>query len=539
MIRHTGYHNSRLRRLSHQLGFSNTVFVFIVALIIFGVGGGIFWKLWRDISIAPESRKAVGMNKESVDRGGAILLLADTKLKDQLDQEFAVYSADVAREYGFKTIVRYVLPSENFQALKSYIIEIYNSGNLQGVMLVGDIPTAKLVSPEEAGEDSFEFGDYVYQDVFNNCAYLSKKQAFSSQSYGCTPVDINYFWVARLTPNSSTESSVALLKDYFRRNHAYRTGQYTYQKNSLWYTPLLLDSNIFTEEHKREVQTKINAAASFLGIYGPAEYHIVNVDSNDSDQDYLDELKKPSGYEFVYYNGHGSPTHHGRDLPSEKISQANFFYAEFSSCSVGRFNVKNYVAGQYLFSGGLIVIAASIPILAPDVPTTQELNFLLTKGLPFYEAIRISGIHHRLNILGDPTLRMRYDKKSLTRRPTDPGIEFSNENLALSSDQPVVNIKVKNYGGSVLRFLPKGKFYRHKDLRSFTFFSFYTSDPVKQDDNGLYYLNPGQEGNITIDMNFFSPPLPVGTYHGEFFILSNDPTDPYEVIPVDIKKDRD
>ena len=204
-------------RLDFRMGFSDVAITISIAVVLIALGGA-FWVLWQDTqSLRPTKTKSSSERKSLVPQ--QVVLLVAKNLEGQVDKELETYSQDLAREYEFKTLIRYVLPSEDVLTLRSYITEIYSKGGLQGVLLIGDVPTGKFARSDELDEEQFALSDSIYQDIFNECFYLLAKKAFSAENYECRPVAINPFWVARLTPNSSSKTSVALLKDYFRRNH--------------------------------------------------------------------------------------------------------------------------------------------------------------------------------------------------------------------------------------------------------------------------------------------------------------------------------
>lgn len=465
-----------------------------------------------------------------------LLLLVEDNLYKGLTQELNTYSNNIKGEFGFQTILKTFPSSASVFEIKSYIKQIYNNYKLNGVLLIGNLPTGKLYSPEIAPgsiwySEGLPLHDYIYQDIYDVCKYSKEREAFDYTSPGCEQNRIQPFWVSRLTPNSSLKDTLYLLKDYFKRNHEYRTGQYSYNQQILLYEPILLDYP--DQQQRKDVILSIKKFLEFFNMYTENSYNFIDVEKENSDQLYLNEIQKTHKYENLFFNGHGSPTWHQKNFSSSDILNTSFFFGDFRSCSVGRFTTKDYIVGKYLFEGrGLAAIAASVPIFGSDHPN-KELYYLLSIGEPLYEAIKISGLG-ATNALGDLTLRMRYDEKPSTHQFDDPIINLSHSHLYFTNTQPKINLKVKNLGKSTLKFMIyTNRYYKFKEEWQESFSYGYTGveEEIYFSHIYSYLVNPNSEAVFTMEFPFEFNKPPAGTYKGEIFILSNDPVNPYISIP--------
>ncbi|MDI6883065.1 MAG: hypothetical protein QMC93_01135 [Patescibacteria group bacterium] len=468
-----------------------------------------------------------------------LLLLVEDALYGELTQELSTYRNDVKRELGFETILKTFPSSVSISEIKSYVIDVYNNNHLTGVLIVGNLPTAVFINVGFGA--SAVYSDRIYQDVDNKCDYLLNTPWNIGGTQGVGVFDAitcgrnEKFWIARLTPNSSTESSLSLLKNYFDRNHSFRTGGYSYQPNLLLYAPQYLELGVAGEE-------EVFAAGEwemgfFPEMYKGNNYKVIDIHSANPDQNYLDEIKKPNRYEAVVVEAHGLPTYHQLDIRPDKISDSSFFLMTLGSCSVGDFKQKDYIAGKYLFAGnGLLVVAATQPTLGRL--NVVEGYYPLTKGKAFFEAlIAIDGLYNGIFVFGDPTLKMQYYYNTpKSYQPTDPQIKVSIENtpLKFSKQRSSFLVKVLNNGGSHLKFyFPNSKFtYTPKNFNIGHGSGIEGTERQYRIGSGnvMDILAPGKTAEITFYL-YFDKNTPTGDVEGVLSFYSNDPVNPLLIVP--------
>ncbi len=461
---------------------------------------------------------------ETINAGSMVIILVEQGVSGLLGPELSIYSSDIQREYGFRTDIRIVHPSETAANLKDYIVNQYQRNALAGVLIVGNVPTGNFYSPSSVPDPIFDSegdiqSDSIYQDVSSACSYHTDTNRYTSENTNCPIHGIliaRPYWVGRITPNSSTQSNISLLKDYFHRNHAYRMGAFSYQKNVLLYVPL-------TEATGDEIDT---LRGSFLfNVYTPNQINVVDRASTTSDWTYLNELNKLHQYEIVYYNGHGSPRFKQKDIDSLEIQNASVFLGYFASCSVGRFTTRDYLAGQYLFSNSLVVIAPTTPVFGSSEAPVDFIH-MLTSGQPIFEALKVMPLGGS-NLLGDPTLRMRYQVASVPASKAVIAIDKSQ--IVLSDADEEFRLTIRNDGNSQLLYKDKiFMFDAQVDARALPKFSIASSE-------GPPMLDPQTSKMLTFRSYPWSDVV-VGTHTGTFFILSNDPVRPILKIPFTIQK---
>lgn len=476
--------------------------------------------------IYPCSAEKICKDGNCMFRKDTLLLLLEDTLKDGLAQELNIYSNDVKKEFGFQTIIKTFPSSVSVFEVKSYIKQIYRNYKLNGVLLIGNLPTGKMYHPKGYySKDNLPLSDHIYQDVYDACKYSNEWGAFDYSSLNCENNQIPPFWVSRLTPNFSSKDTLSLLKDYFKRNHEYRTGQYKYKKKILVYTPILLES---APEYRKQQEESLKRRLREFDMYDEESYYIIDPEKENSDQLFLNELKKHYQYENFIFNGHGLPTFHQKNIFSDDVINSSFFFGVFMSCSVGRFTTKDYIVGKYLFEGkSLAAVAPSVPVISPVGSVDSRLYYLLSIGEPLFEALKISEMGSN-NLFGDLTLRMRDVKKPHIYSATDPIITLNTFYLHFADNQDA-ELKIKNGGKSILEFKLYPRFYKCKEEWS-PGIGYYSWDYIETNEYGHYLLPPGAEVTWKIK-HPSSEGAPSGSYKGEIFILSNDPVNPYISLP--------
>ena len=383
-----------------------------------------------------------------------IAIFVSNDVYSSLSAEIERYKNDIEEEWNHKyretgvTIIR--RDSFTKEYVKSRVSELWKNENLAGVVLIGDIPhytfrpTKDLALYDDSNNPSdIEVpSDFYYIDVEDTCNY--------PDSYECTRNP--EIWLGRITPPGSDD--VKLLKGYFDRNHAYRTGSLQYNDELLLYgasgfkdTPSYgLNKQKAIDQIEKE--NKLSSGYHTEGKY-LEELKIILADEPNSGDDalYFEELKKP--YKYVYYHGHGLSTWSENDITPEviKTSKPQALYYSLQSCSNGDFTVEDYNAGWYLFSGkGLVVTAGTVPIYGVFPPVISGSVSLLERGLSFGETFGPSQFYS-ITILGDPTLHL-YDKI-----PSNAELRLSEKSIDVvkSATKTRIPIKIQNSGSETLK----------------------------------------------------------------------------------------
>lgn len=329
-----------------------------------------------------------------------IAILVKKDLYDKIAPELERFKTDIEKDYSkFKVTIDKFSDDATSKQIKNKLKEIYVSDNLMGAILIGDLPHSVFISEGVEGVFTGQgdlISDAYYIDLLDTCPYDEEQDAYI-RNKDCLKF-LPPIWVSRILP---PDNNLQMLKDYFDKNHDYRTGKIIFKDEMLMYIPQYNDN---PADKDRLLNEQIDMIVS-LGIYDQSKIKIANSDVGERDE-YLSEIKE--NYQFVYLNAHGDPTSHQYDIHSKDIlSNAMIVYP--NACSVGRFTDDDYIAGKYLFNGNTLFISAgSIPLQVPSSTNRWNLLRLLKDGRPiFYAYQQMSGnLNPAVNWLGDPTLRM-------------------------------------------------------------------------------------------------------------------------------------
>ena len=192
------------------------------------------------------------------DAGETVLILVHEDVYDDLQTHLAIYAKDIKREHGLLSDVRKIAEYQTILDTLEITRSMYQQGNLNGVLLIGDVPTGfSLIASTDydTGRKSVQeiiIDDGIYLDYQQLCEQMDEndlierkidlhkyaRAKWSSEIFfknlyepykkggGCYSTNDTRFlyWVARLSPNARRYiSDASRLQHYFERNHAYRT----------------------------------------------------------------------------------------------------------------------------------------------------------------------------------------------------------------------------------------------------------------------------------------------------------------------------
>jgi hypothetical protein len=270
--------------------------------------------------------------------------------------------------------------------------------HLVGAIFVGEIPVAWF---QYGGE---EFPHDIYFSDLNGTYTDSNGDGIYDNHTGSVAPEI---WVGRIYARNLTwDNEIRLLKNYFQKNHSYRTSGSPVPERAL---------------------TFIDDDWSYWGTCG-LDYIYSNVTViNDQYQtiasNYRNELLQ--GYEWIQLCAHSSPWGHTFLYPSYQYRGTVFNYEIFTlephalfynlfACSGTRFVEKNHSAGWYIFNDpyGLLAVGSTktgsmLNFEDFYAPIGQQ-NKCIGEG--FKDWFTLWGEtswswFYGMNILGDPTLK--------------------------------------------------------------------------------------------------------------------------------------
>ena len=294
------------------------------------------------------------------------------------------------------------------QDVRTYLQSLFASKGLDGCILVGDIPWANYEMVNPWGGYEYFPCDLYYMDLNGEFTDIDGNGYYDKHAGNASPE----IWTARIKASNMGAEEVALLENYFDRNHNYRQGFYDVSSKALIY----VDDDWFSSSSY--IESEVAKAYD--------ERKLVNENETTCKSNYLNDLQY--GYEFLWVqvhgweNGHSFKVHNGQDWETvswndiRDVSPKTVFYI-LSSCTVGRYSEKNYIAGWYIFSEqgyGLTCIAST---RTGGFGEGHILFQGLRNGKWVGEAFRewidhemdipdLEWCSHGYTIIGDPTLKI-------------------------------------------------------------------------------------------------------------------------------------
>ena len=446
--------------------------------------------------------------------------------------------------------IPYYLAGQNcneITSLTSPCINYYYDSNTNVVSLDPDANPLKFL-------ENLMPTDAIYADLDDHC---SKKTYYEKEVYymdSCNLIQKNSpFWIARITPpTEDIKEENQLINDYLKKNYEYRTGKKETLDRVLMYIPIsyqisnqeitdvvgILKNkfiNLLYQETPINSKEEINEEgvneykcdldlSSFNEIDDSKSWMYKNnqltlllpCEEDNSDKRFLEEISKP--YEYVIYNGHGSPTEMQLEMTKENFSKENkaIMYNMFS-CTLGRFNEESYMAGEILFNTeALIVKAAQMPIVGYLADFQTEEIYLLKRG-----NMSIGGIQKFSNenmfsreIFGDPTLKLKQTGGNIK----NPEVEISNKLINFgkidSSSLETIkkNITIKNTGTEELeiKMLNSAYYFHSIDGKSYL---------IRLTENNIL-ISPGKSKILTFELENEDY---IGESLGQILLITNNP----------------
>lgn len=241
-----------------------------------------------------------------------------------------------------------------------------------GCLLVGGPPTAwyEMNNPSPWGNEHFPT-DLFYMDLDGTWTDTNDNGLYDQHSGN----QAREIWVGRLKASGMFVDEVTLVRKYFAKNHAYRTGSLSLPNRAL----------IYIDDDWQGMASEGNSSVG--KVFGERE--LVSDLATTIASDYLTRLNE--GYSFVHVMVHGSSNCHAfkPSTPDSYIRSTDvfsadpkaFFYLLFS-CSNARYTETNYIAGSYVFSSTYSLAAVSSTKTGAKFPTT-----LNTERIVFTESI--------------------------------------------------------------------------------------------------------------------------------------------------------
>lgn len=271
---------------------------------------------------------------------GEMLILVDDAVYDAISASINQYVLDVGRDGYWATV--HVVNGGTSADVRGYI----NEFNPVGVLLVGAIPAPWFEMDDDFHNVHSEFPcDLYYMDTNGVWSDPDNDGKFSGLTGNVNPE----IWVGRIWTPTQNGNNVALINDYFTRNHKFRLGALGHARSAMAFVDddwQSFDDCEFDELFPTSLITK---------------YTNPNITDSDLYKAEVNSLRS-----WVQLCAHSSPHSHALWVPSanqnEYIASQYFrdtnppnghFYNLFC-CGPGRYTTGDYLAGWYVFdkSGG-------------------------------------------------------------------------------------------------------------------------------------------------------------------------------------------
>lgn len=329
------------------------------------------------------------------DRGDSdVCIIVASGLEIPLAPELAQFALDLEAE-GFDVSTS-VMTGGTSSDLREFL---QGQTELGGAILIGNLPVA-WYEMDEWGHEEFPM-DLYFMDLDGIWSDSDVDGLLDGHSGDRAPE----IWIGRIDPHAMEfGNELFLLKDYFAKNHAYRTGSMAVPARALAFND---DDWHYCDDEGLDY------------IYSTVD--VINNSTETTAAYYCDRLAY--GYEFVHVMTHSSPWGHTFMVPSgysgtvtaPEISAINpqTVFVQLFACSNTRWTEPNCLGNWYLFGddfGQLAIGSTKTGAMLSFEAFYQPIGEGKIPGAAFSDWFATVGIynppwHYGCGLLGDPTLQ--------------------------------------------------------------------------------------------------------------------------------------
>ncbi len=331
---------------------------------------------------------------------GTVDIIVNHSVYPLIISELNIYMQDLVNE-GYAVRLD-TIAGMSAPALRSHLASI---SGIEGAVFVGELPVAWFETNGFGNWEEFPH-DIYFSDLNGTYADADADGIYDGHTGNTAPE----IWVGRIcTQNLYWDAEIRLLKNYFHKNHRYRTDSLSLPDRALAF----IDDDWagWGTCYLDQVYTNVTV--------------IEDLDQTNA-QNWRSQLA--TGYEWIHVCSHSSPFGNTFKLSSGNYSGtvANYeiyclepqaFFYNLFACSATRFVEDNYSAGWYVFGEpyGLLAIGSSktggmlyfedfyTPLGTPGTSIGNAFKSWFTANGD-YDWDWFYG----LNIIGDPTLKPRH-----------------------------------------------------------------------------------------------------------------------------------
>ena len=357
---------------------------------------------------------STGSTQENTPQPPLLLVLVNALIQPHITEPLNQYVSDLENE-GYSVGIRTVsggTPNELREVLQGEL-----ANGLVGALLIGDLPVFWLEMYHDVVEADGTLGysrfptDFYYTDLDGAWVDSDGNGVIDQHTDGEGNRGPE-IWVGRLTANTlagNIDEEVVLLRNYFAKNHAYRTGDLKLNNCALVYA----DDDL----------TQYCAGAGYA--YNTTV--VITDGAVTTASDYKDRLTH--NYEWVEVHIHSTPWAHSFQIGDEwtggavtysdirAIDPVALFYT-LHACSNARYIERNYMAGWYVFADTYGLAALGSTKTYPEWPpaTADEFYASIGQNACLGEALKGAIVPfqwdqrrwvYAMTLIGDPTLSLR------------------------------------------------------------------------------------------------------------------------------------
>lgn len=354
------------------------------------------WKESRTGLLSPARIGAV-YEKGDPERQNVVAVVVNTEIYDDIEAQIDTFTADlVAAGYSVQLDT---ISGMSPAPLRTHLAGI---ADLVGAIFVGEVPVAWFETNGFGNWEEFPH-DIYFCDLDGTYVDGDGDGVFDNH-YGSVAPEI---WVGRIYARNLTwDSEIGLLKNYFRKNHDYRTNGSSIQERGL----------AFVDDDWAYWGT-CDLDLVYANVVAVNDYYQTTA------QNYRSHLL--SGYEWIHLCAHSSPWGHTFLYGGSGYRGTVFNYEVFTlepkghfynlfACSGSRFVEENHSAGWYLFHEPFGLLAVGSTKTGGMLYFSDFYGPLGQQGLCIGDAFKnwfaTWGEYdwdwfYGMNILGDPTLK--------------------------------------------------------------------------------------------------------------------------------------
>jgi hypothetical protein len=354
-----------------------------------------------------------------------VYVLVNSTIYSSIKASLSQYATDATNSgFSVNIIETDELSDKTPKGIRSFLKEALPHG-LVGCLLVGDISEAWY----QTNEAWYFPVDFYYMDLDGVWTDSNNDTIFDGHSGDVAPE----IWIGRLKASNIAGDEISLLKNYFEKNHHYRTGSL----NLPWWRALIyIDDPGTTPLSTRFTIAEHDALSSLSQIYSDITFVRERATTNATD--YKNRLNNSLGYQWAYIMCHGTHNSHTFMVPPKEAGESwyqwdgtvyasdyrsinpRIFFYHFVVCSAARYTEQDYLAGSAIFgsSYGLLSIGSTEDISTLPISGFYEsLSQGNCIGTAFREwLVELSEKYnypqrrfYGLTIIGDPTLHPHHE----------------------------------------------------------------------------------------------------------------------------------